>query len=85
MYIFVDKPKDSLTRIALSRDDESDYETTKCNMKHLDRDYICTTSSDVLTTKYYLENDFNDLIKNNDSYAKGFSLIHLIFKVYRRI
>ena len=45
-----------LIRIALSPDAESDYENTNRNMKDLDHDYNCITISNVLTTKYYLEN-----------------------------
>ena len=56
-----------LTRTALSPDSDSDYETTNRNMRDLDPDYNCTTSNNVLTIKYYIENDFNDLIKSNDS------------------
>ena len=52
-----------LTTTALSPDDESDYKTTNRNMRNFDPDYNCTTSNNVLTTKYYLENDFNALIK----------------------
>ena len=72
MYIFVDNPNESLTRIALSPDDESDCENTNCNLRDLDPGYNCITSNNVLTTKYYLENDFKYLIKSNDNYAKGF-------------
>ena len=47
-------------------------------MRDLDPNYNCTTNNNVRTTKYYLENDFNDLIKKSiDSYAKGLSLVHL--------
>ena len=63
--------------IALSPDDESDYENTSRNMRDLDPDYNCITSNNVLTTKYYLGNDFNNIIKSNDNYAKGLSLMHL--------
>ena len=56
-----------LTRTALSPDCDSDYETTNRNIRDLHPDYNCTTSNNVLTIKYYLENDFNDLIKSNDS------------------
>ena len=65
-----------LTRIALSPDDESDYENTNLNMRDLDPNYNCT-SNNILTTKYYLEHDFNNIIKSNGSYAKGLSLMHL--------
>ena len=65
-----------LSRIALSPDDESDYENNDRNMKYLDPDYNCITSNNVFTTKYYLENDFNDTITSNN-YAKGLSLMHL--------
>ena len=47
------------------------------NMRDLDPDYNCITNNNVLTTKYYLENDFNDITKSNDDYAKGLSLLHL--------
>ena len=67
----------NLTRIALSPDDESHYENTNRNMRDLDPDYNCITSYNVLTTKYYLENDINNLIKSNDNYAKGLSIMHL--------
>ena len=43
----------------------------------LDPEYNCTPSNNVLTTKYYLENDFSDLIKSNNSYAKRISLMQL--------
>ena len=66
-----------LTRIAFSPDDESDYENINRDMRDLDPDYNCITSNNVLTTKYYLESDFNNLIKSNDNYAKGLSLMHL--------
>ena len=65
------------TRNVLYPDNESEFETTNRNMRYFDPDYNCTTSNNVLTTKYYLENYFNALIKSNDSYAKGFSLMHL--------
>ena len=77
MYIFVDNPNESFARIALAPDDESDYENTNRNMRDLDPDYNRITSNTVLTTKYYLENDFNNIIKRNDNYAKGLSLMHL--------
>ena len=46
-------------------------------MRDFDPDYNCMTNNNVLTTKYYLDNDFNDIIKSNDDYAKGLSLMHL--------
>ena len=61
-----------LTRTAISPDDESDYENTNHNMRDLDPDYNCITNNNVLKTKYYLENDFNDIIKSNDDYVKVF-------------
>ena len=67
----------NLTRIALSPGDESDYENTNRNMRNLDPDYNCITRNNVLTTKYYLEHDFNNIIKSNDNYATGLSLMHL--------
>ena len=66
-----------LTKIAVSPDDESDYENTNRNMTDLDPDYNCITRNNVLTIKYYLENDFNNIIKTNDNYAKGLFLINL--------
>ena len=30
-----------------------------------------------LQPKYYLENDFNNIITSNDNYAKGLSIMHL--------
>ena len=69
-----------LTRIALSPDDESDYENTNRKMRHLDLGYDCGTNKNVLTTKYYLENEFNSITKSNDNYAKGHSLMHLNVK-----
>ena len=36
-----------LTRIALSPDDESDYENTNRNMSDLDPEYNCITSNNV--------------------------------------
>ena len=66
-----------LTRIALFPDDECEYKNTNRNMRDLDRDYNCIPNSNVLTTKYYLENYFNNIIKSNDNYAKGLSLMHL--------
>ena len=52
-----------LTRIALAPGDESDYENTNRNMRDLDPDYNCITRNNVLTTKYYLAHDINNLIK----------------------
>ena len=66
-----------LPRTALSPDVESHYENTNRNMRDLDPDYNCITSYNVLTTKYYLKNDFNNIIKSNDIYAKELSLMHL--------
>ena len=66
-----------LTRIALSPDDKFDYEMNNHNMTDLDPDFNRTPSNNVLTIKYYLENDFNDIIKCNNSYAKGLSLLLL--------
>ena len=66
-----------LTQIPLSPDNESDYETTNRNMTDLDPGYNCTTNNNVLSTKYYLENYFSDLIKSTDSFAERFSLMHL--------
>ena len=56
-----------LTRNSLSPDDDSDYETINRNMRHIDPDFNRTPSNNVLTTKYYLENDFNGFIKCNNS------------------
>ena len=63
--------------IALSPDDGSDYETITRNMRDLDPDVKCTPNNNVPTNKYYFENDFIDLIKCNNSYAKGLSLMYL--------
>ena len=66
-----------LTRIVLSPDDVSDFEAANRNLRYLYPECNCTTSNNVLTTKYCLENYFSDLIKSNDSYAKGLYLMHL--------
>ena len=59
----------SLEQIVGKERTESDYKTTNRNMR--DPGYNCATSNNVLITKYYLENDFNYLIKRNYSYAKA--------------
>ena len=67
-----------LTRIASSPDDESDYENSNLHMGDLDLDWnLLATSNTALTTKYYLESDINEIIKCNDNYARGLSLMHL--------
>ena len=35
------------------------------------------TLNTTFTSKYYLENDINEIIKYSDDSARGFSLIHL--------
>ena len=32
---------------------------------------LLATNNTALTTKYYLENDINEIIKCNDNYARG--------------
>ena len=67
-----------LTRIASIPNDESDYENSNLNMGDLDPDCnLLATSNTALTTKYYLESDNNEIIKCNDNYARGISLMHL--------
>ena len=67
-----------LTTIASSPDDEFDYESSNLNMGDLDPDCnLLATSNTDLTTKYYLESDINEIIKCNDNYARGLSLMHL--------
>ena len=38
---------------------------------------LLATSNTALTTKYYLENYINEIIKWNDNYTRGLSLMHL--------
>ena len=67
-----------LTRIVSSPDDEFDYENSNLNMGDLDPDCnLLATSNTALTTKYYLESDINEIMKCNDNYARGLSLMHL--------
>ena len=67
-----------LTTIASSPNDEFDYESSNLNMGDLDPDCnLLATSNTDLTTKYYLESDINEIIKCNDNYARGLSLMHL--------
>ena len=57
--------------------DEHDYGNCNAAIWNIDPDCNLLTTDNFANTKYYLENDINDVIKRNNLSVEEFSLMHL--------
>ena len=78
MYVLHISPMSQLSNTALTyAGDEHDYGNCNAAMPNIDPDCNLLTTDNFANTKYYLENDINDVIKRNNLSEEEFSLMHL--------